>query len=82
MEKFELWWLRYEQQKKTNELVDSQYREDPCENDWMQSLCVISYADHYNGALAALFVEDLTRVNEFYHQVAVEHLEEYYFTLV
>ena len=81
MEKFSLWWLQIEQQKKTNELVDSQYREDPCGNEWMQSLCVISYADYYNGGLAALYVEDLTR-DEFHYVIAIKHLEEYYFTLV
>lgn len=82
MEKVSLQWLQIEQQMKTNELVDSQFRNDPCENDWMQSLCVISYADHFNGGLAALYAENLTCVNEFYYAIAVKHLEEYYFTLV
>ncbi len=82
MEKFSLWRLQIEQQMKTNELVDSQYRNDPCENGWVQSLCVISYVDFHYSGLAALLVEDLTHVDEFYRQVAIEHLEKYYFTLV
>jgi len=82
MDEFKRLLLQYEQQKKTNELVDSQYRNDPCENDWMQSFCVISYADCYNGELAELYAEDLTYAYEFNYELAVKHLEEYYFTLV
>ncbi len=82
MEKFSLWWLQNEQQKKTNELVDSQYRNDPCENEWMQPLCVISYVDYYYNGLAALYASDLTHTDRFYYIFAVRYLEEYYFTLV
>lgn len=80
MDEFKRLLLQHEQQRKTNELVGSQYRNDPCENDWMQSFCVISYADCLYSGLAELYAEDLTR--EFDYELAVEHLEEYYFTLV
>lgn len=56
---FERAMLQYEQQKKTNKLVGSQYALDVCENLWMQSLCVVSRADKFCKGLADLYSRDL-----------------------